>query len=225
MPGRRTQRRPDPGIPLPLCSTTPAPHVAATAGVPADEAARTILNLLETDLRSRGDDGPDRHPVGCKFPIAGATCGDAGCEDGGMCSMLQFLFVRFVFGVVRVGPGSDDNDVEIAVLRHQLSVLQRQIARPRFNDTDRAVLSSLAKLIPRDRWAVFLVTPATLIRWHRQLVRRHWTQRPSRPRRGLPQESIALVVRLGRENPRWRVDADRRRVLQARRRGVGDFGA
>ena len=134
-----------------------------------------------------------------------------------MCSMLQFLFVRFVFGVFRVGPGSDDNDVEIAVLRHQISVLQRQIARLRFNDTDRAVLSSLAKLIPRDRWAVFLVTPATLIRWHRQLVRRHWTQRRSRPRRGLPQEAIALVVRVGRENPRW---GDMRIVGECSKLGV-----
>jgi putative transposase len=120
-----------------------------------------------------------------------------------MRSTLRFLMLRRLLGVLRLGPGSDDKDVEIAVLRHQLTILQRQVARARFNDTDRAVLSSLAKLLPRDRWAVFLVTPATVMRWHRQLVRRHWTQRPEPKRPGLPDETVELVVRLGRENPRW----------------------
>jgi putative transposase len=120
-----------------------------------------------------------------------------------MCSTLRFLILRSVLAVLRVGPTPDDKDVEIAVLRHQLAVLRRQVARPRFDDTDRAMLSSLAKLVPRDRWQVFLVTPATLMRWHRQLVRRHWTQRPQPPRPGLPAETVDLVVRLARENPRW----------------------
>src|ERR1035437_4890804 len=64
-------------------------------------------------------------------------------------------------------------DVEIAVLRHQLAVLRRQVARPRFSPTDRAVLATLARFLQRERWATFLVTPATLLRWPRELVRRH----------------------------------------------------
>jgi hypothetical protein len=73
----------------------------------------------------------------------------------------------------------DQKDVEIAVLRQQLAVLYRQVARPRYSPTDRAVLASLARLLSRERWGVLLVTPATLLRWHRDLVARSWTY-PSR---------------------------------------------
>jgi len=97
----------------------------------------------------------------------------------------------------------DDKDVEIAVLRHQLVVLQRQVPRPRYNDTDRLVLSTLARMLQRDRWGVFLVTPSTLLRWHRDLVRRRWTYPHRAQHRGLPDETVELVCRLARENPRW----------------------
>jgi putative transposase len=64
--------------------------------------------------------------------------------------------------------------------------------------------AALAKLLPRERWAVFLVTPATLLRWHRELIARRWTYPPTgRDRRGLDEKIVALVVRLARENPRW----------------------
>jgi putative transposase len=61
------------------------------------------------------------------------------------------------------------------VLRHQLLVLRRQFARPRYTPSDRLILATLAKLLPRDRWPIFLVTPSTLLRWHRELIRRRWT--------------------------------------------------
>jgi putative transposase len=63
------------------------------------------------------------------------------------------------------GPAPDVKDVEIAVLRHQVMVLRRQVARPRFTPSDRIVLVVLARLLPRVRWPVFLVTPGTLLRW------------------------------------------------------------
>jgi putative transposase len=88
---------------------------------------------------------------------------------------LAFVVVRQVLGLVGLGPPSDAKDVEIAVLRHQLLVLRRQVARPRYTPADRMVLASLAKLLPRDRWPIFLVTPSTLLRWHRELIRRRWT--------------------------------------------------
>ena len=64
---------------------------------------------------------------------------------------LAFLVLRRVLGVVGAGPTPDANDVEIAVLRHQLAVLRRQVTRPRYTPTDRIVLATLAKVLPRDR--------------------------------------------------------------------------
>jgi transposase len=118
---------------------------------------------------------------------------------------VTFLLVRKLLGLVGIGPSSEEKDVEIAVLRHQLAVLRRQVARPRFSPTDRAVLATLARLLPRERWATFLVTPATLLRWHRELVRKYWTfPRPETVApNGLDAEVVALVLRLARENPRW----------------------
>ncbi len=78
---------------------------------------------------------------------------------------LAFLIVRRVLGLVGLGCAPDAKDVEIAVLRHQLMVVRRQVARPRYTPQDRLVLALLARLLPRERWAAFLVTPSTLLRW------------------------------------------------------------
>jgi putative transposase len=83
---------------------------------------------------------------------------------------LAFMIVRQVLSLVSLGPSPDAKDVEIAVLRHQLLVLRRQVTRPRYAPTDRMVLATLAKLLPRERWPIFLVTPSTLLRWHRELI-------------------------------------------------------
>jgi putative transposase len=94
--------------------------------------------------------------------------------------------------------------VEIAVLRHQLMVLRRQVARPRYTLGDRLVLAILANLLRRERWPVFLVTPATPLLFHLELVARRWTyRRTGRGRNGLDQQIVNLAVRLARENPRW----------------------
>jgi hypothetical protein len=116
---------------------------------------------------------------------------------------LVFVIVRRVLGLAGLGPAPDATDVEIAVLRHQLMVVRRQVARPRYTPQDRLVLAMLARLLPRQRWPVFLVTPSTLLRWHRELVARRWTYPPTGRRRGgLPDEVVELVVRMARENPR-----------------------
>jgi transposase InsO family protein len=82
-------------------------------------------------------------------------------------------------------------------------VLRWQVRRPRFTASDRIVLTMLARLLPRERWPVFLVAPGTLLRWHRELVARRWTYRPTGHRRGLDPDVVDAVLRLARENPRW----------------------
>ncbi|MGH9043568.1 MAG: hypothetical protein ACRDVP_01790 [Acidimicrobiales bacterium] len=88
---------------------------------------------------------------------------------------LSFLYrlVGRVLEVVRVhSMDTVAKDAEILVLRHQLVVVRRQVARPRFSRSDRALIAALARMVPRERWAAFLVTPETILRWHRVLVRR-----------------------------------------------------
>src|SRR5881394_1472944 len=117
---------------------------------------------------------------------------------------IALMIVRRVLGMLGCGPALDADAVEIVVLRHQLAVLRRQVPRPRCTPADRMVLAGLARLLPRERWAVFLVTPATLLRWHRELIVRRWTYpKKGSDRRGLDEQVVALVVRLARENPRW----------------------
>jgi putative transposase len=117
---------------------------------------------------------------------------------------IALMIVRQVLGVLGCGPTPNADAVEIAVLRHQVAVLHRQVVRPRYNAADGMVLAALANLLPRERWAVFLVRPATLLRWHRELIARRWTYPPTgRDRRGLDEKIVALLVRLARENPRW----------------------
>jgi putative transposase len=126
-----------------------------------------------------------------------------GTLEGMVGRTLGFLIVRRVLGVLGLGRSPDEKDVEIAVLRHQIAVLNRQLRRPRFSAGDRLVLAALSRVLPRDRWAVFLVTPATLLRWHRDLVARRWTYPHTGNRRTLPEDTVSLVIRLAQENPRW----------------------
>jgi hypothetical protein len=138
---------------------------------------------------------------------------------------LAFVIVRRVLGLVGRGPAPDGKDVEIAVLRHQLMVVRREVARPRYTPQDPIVLAMLARLQPRQRWAALLVTPATLLRWHRQLVAYRFAYpRIGRGRRGVDPQIVDLAVRMARENPRWAIPADRGGVPQARYPGVRQLG-
>ena len=93
-------------------------------------------------------------------------------------------------------------DVELLVLQHQVAVLRRQVRRARLEPADRVVLAALSRLLPRDRWPIFLVTPATLLRWHRQLIARRWTYRHARPGRPPAAKQIReMVLGLATENP------------------------
>ena len=125
-----------------------------------------------------------------------------------MLSLLYLLvrtLVRLVVGAGQLGRDEHAKDLEILVLRHQLRVLQRTASPPRLRTIDRVLLAAASRAIPRDRWVAFLVTPSTLLRWHRELVRRKWTYRTNgRPGRPPIDAAIrALILRLARENPRW----------------------
>ena len=122
-----------------------------------------------------------------------------------MFSSFLYLAVRALLGLlVRSRRGPDVKDVELLVLRHELEVLRRQVGRPKLQRADRALLAAAACYLPRSSCRSLLVTPRTLLRWHRSLVRRKWRQsgaRPGRPR--LSPEIQEVVARLARENPRW----------------------
>jgi putative transposase len=122
---------------------------------------------------------------------------------------MLLSFAYFAFGailrlLVGGGRGEFDKDIELIVLRHQLTVLRRQGERPMLKPADRAFIAALARLLPYRRRYGLAVTPQTLLRWHRELVRRRWRQPAERVGRPpLDGELRGLVLRLARENPRW----------------------
>jgi len=122
-----------------------------------------------------------------------------------MAFSFLYLALRALLGaLVRGRRGLDVKDLELLVLRHELGVLRRQVARPKLRGADRALLAAAVCHLPRPARGARLVTPRTLLRWHRALVRKKWRQPAGR--RGRPPTSAEtrdLVLRLARENPRW----------------------
>ena len=160
---------------------------------------------------------PLARPVGCKNSVGARA---SGLEARGrtvwvasgsrrsevflVVSLVYALFCRLIELVVLVGRGERSKELEILVLRHELSILRRQVKRPRFTPDDRLLLTALSRVLPRRLWGAFVVRPETLLRWHRRLVARHWTyphRRPGRPR--IDGEVRELVLRLARENSGW----------------------
>jgi len=120
--------------------------------------------------------------------------------------LLYLIFARLC-GWLALLPRSDDvKNTEILVLRHQIAVLQRQVRSPRLSWADRAILAALTRRLStaRRRQLSLIITPCTLLRWHAELVRRHWTYRHRQPGRPRTRPAIRrLVLEMARDNPAW----------------------
>jgi len=117
---------------------------------------------------------------------------------------LCYVALRWMLqlAVLRVR-SNDVKDLEIVVLRHELAILRRQSRRPAMAWTDRLCLAAASRFLSRAQWRAFIVTPATLLRWHRRLVAKRWTFTRRAGRQPIRRDIRTLVLRLARENPRW----------------------
>ena len=119
---------------------------------------------------------------------------------------LSFLYLAFVRILQLVVLGRRDGDglaVEVVILRHEVAVLRRQVVRPVLRPPDRALLAGLSRLLDRQRRGRLFVQPETLLRWHRDLVRRKWTYAHRAGRRSVPAGTVQIVLRLAHENSTW----------------------
>jgi putative transposase len=117
--------------------------------------------------------------------------------------MLYLMFVRLTGWIALLARSAASKDAELLVLRQEVAVLRRQHPKPRLDWADRAILSALARLLPRPLRMSRVVTPDTLLRWHRRLIRWHWTYPHRVGRPPVDAKLAVLIEQMARENPGW----------------------
>jgi putative transposase len=123
---------------------------------------------------------------------------------------LVYLLMIQIFGWLALLARSDaSKEVEILVLRHEIAVLRRQVAHPKPDWADRGMIAALTRLLPRHLRVHRIVTPGTLLAWHRRLIKNKWTYPNTAGRPPVPEEICELVQQLARQNPRWGTAASR----------------
>jgi putative transposase len=119
--------------------------------------------------------------------------------------LLYLIFARLCGWLALLPHSDNDKNTEILVLRHQIAVLQRQARSPRLTLADRAILAALTRRLStaHRRQLSLIITPRTLLRWHAELVKRHWTYRHRRPGRPGTGPAIRLALEMARDNAAW----------------------
>jgi putative transposase len=117
--------------------------------------------------------------------------------------LVYLLMIRIFGWLALLARSGRSKDVEILVLRHEIAVLRRQVARPKPDWADRAMIAALTRLLPGHLRVHRIVTPGTLLAWHRRLIKNKWTYPNTTGRPPVPEEIRELVQQLARQNPRW----------------------
>jgi hypothetical protein len=119
---------------------------------------------------------------------------------------ILYAVVCLLLDLAAIRSRRDGDQLELLLLRHEVRVLRRQVKRAAWRPGHRLLLAALSRALPRSAWGLFPVRPETLVRWHRELVRRKWAAFGRRRRPGRPPVSAEcrhLILRLATENPRW----------------------